>query len=769
MLAALLAVSLLAAPPVERAWRINEHNTLLWNEQPYLPVGLRIDGTPTAVAQAKAAGAKDVIVDLPADGTGWAATIRALEEAGLRYLIAISTAAPTCTGISVEPQGYRVPGITEPRRVELRIPGATSGLVALVTQRDGAVQMTDRVTMPEGNLSLDVDPKNQLEHVLLVYPLVQELRVPDYWLEFDRRRDELIQAIRANKPGPGLRGILNPMGSLLSFPGPDAQFVPTNRVFRMELEAFLRAKYTSLQTAIRAWSLSINDIQSFAALARCVPLWTAARGIPQLWDPDTGELVGVSSRGSSAWKDIQEVLRSTSARRYARLADAIRTVANVPVLQEWVGWSGPYSNPEPALDGVGMRMVGASPSSLVDSGCRAASTILRWRQPGWLIASSVVVEGQNQPDALLADALADAASMGARGWFVRATSDTLRRAAVSADVANDTTLPSWRPSALFYPEAAMNPAAPTRLPGGRWWLPSPASGNRVDLGSNYAAYRYSDGSENFVALWSIGTPRKTVLRLADAKRVVFETIDASQTGARVVKNTIELTVPTTPILLRGSDEIPVPQEAIEETVHDIETILEKLGPRAGTGEEAYRLAEAIAAMERNPGGAFDAMRQQLTKLDIAHGNAVWVEGESTRDTNFSEPAAVTGVSKNAALTLRSRLASPPEGYYANYVPNARVEGMHELWVAANIPPKHRNGFTVRIGDQALRIQRGPVSLYASGYGWYKMGEISLIKGPIMIQVAVDSKEGAEVAIDVLLLAPDSFTPNGVFPPRAFPP
>jgi hypothetical protein len=412
-----------------------------------------------------------------------------------------------------------------------------------------------------------------------------------------------------------------------------------------------------------------------------------------------------------------------------------------------------------------MIMEGSSPASLVESGCRAASTILRWRQPGWLIATRVNIEGENKPEGLLPDALGDAASMGARGWFVRARSDLMRKVVAMSSVAADATLPTWRPTALFYPEAAMNPAAPTRLPGGRWWLPSPASGNRVDLGNNYAAYRYSDGIENFVAFWSIGISRKTSVRLLEPKKAVFETIDNSQTGAKIVKSTVELTVPTTPIILRGTEEIPIPQDAIDDTAKELTVLLERAGTRSGAGEETYRFQDAMAGIDRNPGGAFDALRQQVAKLEIGLGKYVWLEGENCRETNFSEPIQVAGTSKNGVLSLRSRLASPPEGYFANYNPVIRVEGIHEIWVAAKIPEKYRDGFSVRIGDQVLKIQKGPVSLYANGFGWYKMGEVSLVKGPIQIQVAVDARDGAELAIDVLLVSPDRFAPSGIYQPK----
>lgn len=770
MLSALVALSLLIPAGTvvvpQRPWRINESNTLIWNEKPYLPVGVRIDGTPQAILEASGAGVKDVIIELPADGSGWDSAFRALDGANMRYILAISSLAPTCTGIAVEPQGYRVAGITTPRKVELTIAGATNALAAMVTKRDGTVQMTKRVKMPDGRFSLDVDPGNDLEHILIVYPIVNELRVPDYWSAFDARRDELINSLRAFKPGSGFRGILNPMGALVGFPGNESQFVPTNAVFRLELEAHLREKYTSVQAAIRSWSLGTNQIDSFPMLAKYVPLWSGSRGISQIWNPDNDDLITCESKRSTAWQDIQEVLRTTATRRYTRLVQSIQSVADVPVLQDFTGWPGPYAPSDSALNGVGMLMEGNSPASIVESGARASSTVLRWNHPGWLVVSGLDLVGEGASEAMLPDMFADATSMGARGWFVRARTETMRQLVGASSVGKDETLASWKPSPLFYPEAATNPAAPTRLPGGRWWLPSPAGGNRVDLGPNYAAYRYSDGSQKFVALWSVGAPRKTTVRLANLKNVVFETIDGSQTGAKVVRNGIELTIPTTPILLRGSEEIPVPQDAVDGTVIELNGLILKGGSRPGIGEEAFRLSENVAALERNPGGAFDGLRQSVHKLNIALGSYVWIEGETSKETNFSETMSSTGTSRGTVLNLRSRLPSPPEGYFATYNPTMRVEGEHEIWVAARIPGRYRDGFSVRIGDQVLKIQKGPLSLYGNGFGWFKMGQVSVVKGPIQLQIAMDSKEGADIAIDAVLLIPGRFDPNGIYPPKA---
>jgi hypothetical protein len=134
-------------------WSINDHQTLIWGGQPYLPFGIRIDGTPQAVNAAKAAGITDVIVDLPANGSGWDAVLNALNQANMRYLIRVDSLAPMAHGFAIEPQSYRVAGITQTRQVTLEIPGATSAFVILATRNDGNVVTGERIPVLNGRLS----------------------------------------------------------------------------------------------------------------------------------------------------------------------------------------------------------------------------------------------------------------------------------------------------------------------------------------------------------------------------------------------------------------------------------------------------------------------------------------------------------------------------------------------------------------------------------------------------------------------------------------
>lgn len=769
----LLAVMVAAAAcpqasPSADVWTVNESNALVWAGKPYLPVGARFDGTVENVAKARAAGLKDVIVDLPANGAGWKPVFEALESAGMRYLVAISSMAPAATGIAVEPEGYRVPNLVAETKLDIALPGATEALLVMAMQRDGSVGFVRKVSLRDGALVETVDPRSELEHVLLIYPKVRSMRVPDFWSSLDNHRDELLQALRTSKPGAGLRGLLNPLGRVARFPSPDVRFVPTDPVFRPQMEAFLRAKYTSLQPAIRTWSISAPDFDSFEAMARLVPLWSSMRGVPLLWDPSTDRTYECDSRKSAAWKDIQEVVVESARRRYARLTAAIQQVCNVPILQEWSGWAGPYAVAQPPCDGIGSIMDATSPATGIDSLSRPAAQALLWTKPGWFLVSDL---RSPQPGGLDAS-ISDATSLGARGWFVRSSDPaTLKAVAESAPRHGaDDNVSRWKPSPVFFPDAALNPAAPMRLSGGSWWLPSPASGNRIELGSGYAGYRMVGSDRSFTALWSRTGSKRVVLRLAESKGVVFECVDGTDPKPRRARKGVEVTIGTTPMLVSGTSEIPIPEDSLSEALAQFESLATHLERKLpDLGEQRMLFRDNVASFDRNPGGSFAAIREQIERLNLLAADYLWVEAETSRQHTFSEAPQASGTSNGTVLRLQTQLGFGAARPYALYRLIPTVEGPHSLWIAARIPEIERRHVSVLIGDQRLALPPVPVSFYSTGYGWYELGQVSLARGEIELRIDVDASTGADLDLDVILATPDPFRPDGIRRPLALKP
>lgn len=751
-------------PPA--SWTINEHHTLIWDGSPYMPVGLRLDGSVASINQAVEQGIKDVLLELPASGAGWVETFAAAEAAGVRYLVSLNSLAPMAVGVSVEPQTYRIGGITKETTFKMPLPGAESALVVLATRRDGAIESAIRVEVEGGVLNYTAKPKNSLEHILLLYPVMPSLEQPDFWEGLDRHRDLLLRNLSQRKPGRGLRGIVNPLGIVQRFQRKDPQFVPTGAYFRNELRLNLEAKYKSVETAQRAWSMRSSGLSQWSEMARLIPLWSGTRGVGYLWDPQTDRTYQVNQRTSQIWNDIQETVVQAATRRYARLVAAVRSVVDVPVIQDWSGWNGPYAIAERSVDGVCMKVSGTSPLAITDAASRVSSTALRMKGPSWLVASDIDLGPTANPDTDLGNVVEDLSALGARAWYVDPKSMKPSKA-VSVEAArrsSDNSLAQVSPQALFFPENAMNPAMPQRLPGGVWWLPSPLDGNRLDLGSNFFGYRYRDGSESYTAIWA-KAPGRVKLRMANAKDALFMAIDGTEVKPRLVKGGVEVTLTEYPVLVSGTEEIPIPEPALNETVVLFDELL-KVAEQLlkDTSEDRFLFRDTLTGFDQNPGGAFPILRQHYLRLNGRLGTFTWIEAESSREHTFSESQSWTGASGNSVLALRSQLPIEGQGYFADFVVPVRTEEEQHVWLAARIPYEKRGDVTLVVGGQVMNIQGEPVSFYSSGFAWYRMGTTRL-KGPsqkVRLQVA---GSGADVAADAILFSPDVFVPSGVRQPE----
>lgn len=760
----LLALFLPSVAPAP--WRVNENHTLLWGDEPYLPVGIHIASTPEAVTQAKAAGFRDVLVDLPADGIGWQALLEALESAGMRYVLRIGSLAPGAEGVEVEPEGFRVAGLSDRRRITVKIPSGTSALTVLAAQSDGSVSMAARTPIVEDQLTFEAKPVEGIEHVALVYPILRSAVCPDYWEGFDQRRDELLMALRAAPQLTGLRGIVNPLGTIIRFPDFRTHFVPISPLFRLEFASYLTKRYSSVNTALRIWSVGASDIEGFDTLARLVPLWTESRGVQQLWDPATDKLYPCDSRKSRVWEDIQDAILLAARKRYERLVRAIREVRDVPVVQEWVGWSGPYEAVHGALDGIACRMRGSTLSAFVDSGSRAASSSFR-RGGGWLIATDVSVPTDAAGEPMVSEALSEAASMGVRAWFFRPRTDA-ERALIAAEakrIAGDTSYAQWKPVPLLYPESVTNPAAPQRITGGLWWLPAPDAGSRIDLGTKYSAYRMSSAGGDTYVLWS-REPHVAKLQYTEPNSLTVTSADGREIKPRVRKGAIEVQVSHVPILISGTDDPPAPEEALREATQQVDQFLQALEKRkVPVDPERFAYRDILQHQNKSPGATLVALRAMLDSLYRRFGAYVWIEAESTRDTTFSEILQTPGCSGGGALALVTRIPTAA-GYAANFDVPVRVDGDHEVWVAARLDEPERKRLQLTIGDVTLGIIEGPYSFYGLGFAWFKLGTAGLRAGQVSMRLQVDAPEGTELRVDAIVLSPTPFRPNGIQTPVA---
>lgn len=756
----------------EAQWSVNSNLTLVWDGKPYLPFGLRIGASEAEIRAAKAAGVTDVIVDCPSNPAMMKAAVATLEQEGMRYLLSINSLAPASRGALIEPQGNRFAGITSKRTLDFRLLGAEEALVVLAVERDNYVQSVQRVRGENGAFKVEVAPPNDLEHVAMIYPIGSSQEQMGAWETFDVHRDALLTSLKLASLGPGLRGILNPLGTIAAASGPRT-FVPTNRLFRFELAERLREVYRTPETCMRAWSMAAAEPKSFDQLAQMVPLWSGSRGLASLWDPSDNKLYPIEIRRSTIWRDIDNVLSSAEARRADRLIRSIRRIADVPIVQEWVGWSPLYEGGPHGLNGIAAMTSGETLSNLAETGGRAASSLMRWAVPGWFVASQVSVASNIEP-ATFEAVIEDLLSLGIRGAYVRTTAPALHRAVASVAQTRsaDTSLAQWSPKPVYFPESALNPANATRLPGGRWWLPLPSSGNRIDLGSFFHGYRVQEHGNSTVAIWSRQGPIRVKLHLNDPKSALFQTIDGTDPKPRTVRDGVEVDLTELPLLITGTLEIPIPEPAANELIARFQELVAEADRRQmDTTEDRFIFGDLVNGYARNPGGNYASMLQTYQKLSGRLARFSWIEAESSRDATFSEILSVPGASANRVLALRTQLSTAGGEYRAAYSVQARTDVEVEVWMAAKIARTDRERIRLAVGGEELSLTGDPTNGYGAGYAWHSFGRTRLPRGQSTVSLIVRAPDGVDLAVDALVFYPGAFKPNGVAMPDAiaFPP
>ncbi|MBW7927835.1 MAG: hypothetical protein H3C58_07075 [Fimbriimonadaceae bacterium] len=751
----------------QAAWTVNDHNTLIWNGEPYLPVGLRIPGSPDEVRKAKEAGIADVIVDLPADGTGWAETILALEQGGMRYLIAVDSLAPMATGFIIEPQSYRVPKLASRKEFSFRFPGCDFALATTVNARDGSLSRAQRIQAEGGRLTFELQGPT-LDSDLYLYGRIQSLKSPDYWEGFDARRDEMLSTLTRVRPGAGFRGLLNPLGRMPAMGTASNDFVPDSELLRIEFADYLRQRYRSVETAMRAWSMSSAPVRDFRHLARLVPLWSSTRGPSRLWDPKDDSLYPCEPRQSNYWNDLKAVVAQAETKRFASLTRSLQALTGAPVVQEFGGWASVYEKRSSGLTGIGARATGTALKDFAHDAGPAVSTGMRWGSPCWMLATALAWPAKPTEQAAVMDLVAETAAMGIRGWYFQTRdADAIRAIAQeAASRATDFSLAQWKPKPLFFPANALNPAHTARLPNGYWWLPSPADGDRLDFGSRVFGYRYREQGQSFVAVWTTLGGGRVKLRMLDPKVAKFETVDGFDPSPKIVKGGVEVTLSDTPLRIYGTEEVPVPEPSFEETVQAFDALL-KLNEtiRVDLTEERFFFKDGLNAMDRNPFSGYELLRNQVDKASRKVGRFVWLEAENMRTNNFSAALTDPSASQRGCLSLTSPLALDSEPFAVDVALGSVLAGQEvEVWLAARIPERCRPLVSTVVNDVALKIAAPPVEGYGNGFAWFRMGVTRLKPSQNRLRIQVEPTEGIDLAIDAVVLSQPGFRPSATRKP-----
>jgi hypothetical protein len=362
----------------------------------------------------------------------------------------------------------------------------------------------------------------------------------------------------------------------------------------------------------------------------------------------------------------------------------------------------------------------------------------------------------------------DLESMGMRGIFFRADSSEAFAAIKAQRERLSAAGKSLElPRALFFPENASEPAQAQRLPGGFWWLPSPAQGNRIDIGSHFFAYRTQTRGRNQLFMWT-DLPGRVKLFVAKPEMITIRNIDGSDPAPKNVKGGLEMTMGQLPSVFEGTDELPIPEPAYQETMAAFKALNDRNKTlKRDITEEILAFQTASSGMDRNPSGSYVLLRQILRSASLKIGDTAWIEAESSKTNSFSEYATVGGCSGGAALTLSPRLVNA-QGYFAEYSVSVRYYGIQNVWIAARIPANKRNLVTLTVGGQTLSLPEQPTAFYGQGFAWYKLGTTRLSGNLATARIDVANALMADMAFDAIVFTPENFVPRGLNLPPVSP-
>lgn len=728
-------------------WRITAAHALLWDGQPYIPVGGIF--APRSLAEGateenwkrdveglellKSKGVQDILIHpvvsaVEVPPAVWQRLIDYLDANGFRYGVGFGAGVATpLTGMVVKPASYRVADVGPDRDVVWNVGSADYARYVLADGNDGAILRTGRVYVREGVVILPADPRIPDGSVGLLFPhrtvtASREGALPDLWAGYDFYRDRLLTLFSQVRFGPGLRFFLDPLAYRLGLPGEAEHLVPDSPAFRLEWEAYLIRRYPTADDVMTAWGLVDRDIKDHRQAARMIPLWSGSRGVPAMLDPDTGRVMKTDRDkwyASRFWSDLAECRNESLLYYMNSVADLLkREVANVPVVYTRTMHHPLFSN-APRLggfDGLGIAAY-ARGSALVTGGADSAySQCEDAPRALWCVvtetmdtASATKSEvGYASKEALFYD-LDWLRRIGAKGFFVngfqvlpeaRHANFQLLRApeqigwlkeyadhlSAAANIARS------RPGVFPFPLSAAGLVRSGPIGnGGTWWVPSLAPGQPLSFGSSYAGYNISLPEGETTVLWSLRGPRVTRLFIRNPRGVQITTPDGLPVTTKIdeKKHTITLTMDEKPLVIRAGGQEITPIEAAEDAVKQLRTLVAE-GLAAKRVVEQYRakLSSAdqhLRSRQPEPRLAYIMAMEALNDIVGLMQPYTWIEAEQTALHSFSEAVGLEAASGGGYLILNTETKPPREGYGAQYRFEVPADDLYTLWVACTPP------------------------------------------------------------------------------------
>lgn len=807
-------------------WEIQRTHTLVWDGEPYVPVGVAIASAHLAAPSAenlaadeatldrlRAAGVRDVWIDArrPLVDCPVAAIqqlIDALEQRGFRYGLAIQgrdLAPMVGTAALGEPipiaAGELRPGATFRR--EVAAPDALRvhyTLVLMIDPEQGEPVASGTARVEQGKAIIEIPlPANRalLSRFAANLWLAAERDVAadeatgfaDLWSGLRQYQERLIEHLGRLRFGPGLRFLVSPFDAGAGLQGAEETVVPASEAFRTAFAAWLKENVGPSQLSIR-WGMRGRATYDMSVAARLVPTWHAGDppgGFCWLMDPIGGQSYAVTPRRSRFWRDLHDFRAASLRRAMDEIAVALKQAGfDLPILFEWDGYHPVFANtPSPmGYDGLACVVRGRGPSLATDVGAAALALAEESDRNTWIVAARMRAEapGYASVDPFRQDC-ATLAEAYFRGFFIDGTAsrDAALAAAAIVGSAGPPPVTDRVPATCFFPALLPNLGQPRRFDNGVWWLPSVATARQVVLGDDLAGYEIAwpfgrDRADvrSGIVLWSRTGKQPVTFYVRGAAEIVVMDTAGRELRRQKGRDQVRLEVGPEPLVVSGLDAASIfPLEEARAMLDEFESLL-RLAEARRINTTALRTMVRDARNQLRPATAAhirDLVQEPLQNLRQVLSPYVWIEGERPIQHNFQGVAFQNGASEGGYLKLE-RLRPPRRGSYrARYAFVIGQEATYDIWVAGTPPGPGTSPivWSVDGGGELTVAQAQPTGdPYAPGFAWFQLGQVTLREGRHILDLAIPEPVGSpptfRAGIDVVMLAREPFRPEGTRKP-----
>ncbi|MCC6485833.1 MAG: hypothetical protein IT209_13425 [Armatimonadetes bacterium] len=809
-------------------WTVNDAHALIWDSQPFLPVGGMFCSKYLTTAQTDENWSADIqalqllkardILDLyvnpvfPATSrppAAWQKLLDYLDSEGFRYGIELADGpSKPLTAWILHPSLYRLPDITSDKTLSFTLPYCVGGIWALADAKTGEITKMGSLRPENGKVSLDVRGSAESPRILLLYPLkrinADKDGLQNFWEGYDEYRDRVLQTFSSVKFGPGLRFWVDPFMNEMGIRGESQFAIPSSPGYRLELEAWLKRRYTDVNSLSAAWQLG-SDIRTFEQASQIIPLWNQNKGLAYVYNTVTGATSKLTGHTSRMWDDLL-AFRNDSIRGYLNSISVLlkRQVANVPVVVKWTANHAYLFNSDTSgFDGIGVEAYGRPETIGPLAGAQCLAIVEQCQRPMWLLTTETQTDSSaTKPTAGYAsrsemlDSLTVLRESGSKGFYVfglQLLPETmwrnfeLIRTPEQLDWLKDfkdqidaePLLAEWKPRAIWF--SANNPlgADLEQIEPDLWWLPRQTDAQPITMGNDLHGYSIRDAQGKALYLWTSGEPRNLVIEPPVGVRpfVYFTGVNKAQRQAKFEKRRVTIPLTQYPVVIRGVDtDSLLTSESLLHQVEYLTRLLDRAEQQkipSGQWKMALDNSKQMIKSERFP-MAEATLRGAIHELEPLVAPFFWIEGEDASETNFDSSQYSRLASKYRYLRLFTDVDPPMAPYSASYPVFVAADGDYDIWLAGSAPGQP---VTSPVSWQVDGSSWTPVApaatagqAYAPDLYWTKIATAHLAPGKHVVRLRVDGRrkepdQNYVMFIDALVVSQGAFKPDGVKRPE----